>query len=709
MGNKTRAMKFLMAASVLLLFLAPFASAAGACSESQLGSVAYDSGRCLNRGFNNQQGSGYSACYHYLSQSACEIDCRGCQWEAEGGGGACWPLQPPAGDASTHDCSIWNDNEAACTARSASTYVAPYYGCLWAPGSWHGGGASCSVPAGGLGCTGNYEPNPPNSNCCVQAAPYCINDPNNPGTMVCAACIPEGSPTQCAGSGNGNCCQTPHAQVCDATLHVCVPPVNHPPADPLPSQIAAYPSNSIFYSTTGQAACTLNCPPNPMPSDPDPGDTVRMQYRWVRQRAGQPDYFTGWSADTPGIFSCGSACMAGDAVILQSQAFDSRATPAYSSIVPSSNSLTAVEPPPPAPIQACSAEFSGTLQLCAIAGVAMAALIALTYMFGEFFQNPKMLTWAKTEAMQLFVSLVIATVVIWAVGTFCTVQAVELKGMLNNNLPVLYSAHPDLTLYSAGINYLENLAGMALANVASIRYNLGAYEIRTTFTEYKCDGICLFTMSSTNEAAFGGETLNLAVTNNLLSTATISYFTAEFQYFTMLYIANGLFVSFLPLAIVIRSIPFMRQFGGALVGIIMALYILYPAMVVVDSYVAPGLAQATGATLYARDGISCGGHGEKVFSVMAGSPPSPQAYVTCLDSGAGLKQETELANSGTYRSDMTALAPSPLAASIKLNVLIFLASVFLPAINFIVIAALARDMTRFLGEEADISRLGQMV
>jgi hypothetical protein len=52
---------------------------------------------------------------------------------------------------------------------------------------------------------------------------------------------------------------------------------------------------------------------------------------------------------------------------------------------------------------------------------------------------------------------------------------------------------------------------------------------------------------------------------------------------------------------------------------------------------------------------------------------------------------------------------SPTVELLKTNVLIFLTSVFLPAINFIVIVGLARDISHFLGEEADISRLGQMV
>ena len=82
---------------------------------------------------------------------------------------------------------------------------------------------------------------------------------------------------------------------------------------------------------------------------------------------------------------------------------------------------------------------------------------------------------------------------------------------------------------------------------------------------------------------------------------------------------------------------------------------------------------------------------------------------------AHIRTEAGLDNTGSSETEMNHLDdPSGsvnegLANSIEVNALIFLSAIFLPAINFIVIAALARDLTHFLGEEADISRLGQMV
>ena len=386
-------------------------------------------------------------------------------------------------------------------------------------------------------------------------------------------------------------------------------------------------------------------------------------------------------------------------------------------------------------------QFNDVLLLSGIGALAMAALVALAYMFGEFFQNARALVWAKAEALQVFASLVVVLMVFFALSSFCDIRLEEVKNVFGlPNLPAVYEENPaysTLNIYEGGLLYLERLAGAGLAEISSLRYNLGAYEMRTSYSKFTCDEICMFSLSSVNEAVFGGETMNLAITNNLMGTATVAYLSAIFQYFAMLFIVKGLFIEFLPLAIVVRSVPFMRQFGGALVAIFLALYIMYPLMLVVDAFVAPGLARYAGyAPMYDRtagggdgcagtvvfydpgppeSGINCISEG------CSGSAPACSGYtnpLTCLGSGLGcswtgiITREDEMQDAaGTSEGSMRDLLShdTGLGGAIRVNVLIFLASVFLPALNFIVIAAVARDLSHFLGEEADVTRLGQMV
>ena len=342
-------------------------------------------------------------------------------------------------------------------------------------------------------------------------------------------------------------------------------------------------------------------------------------------------------------------------------------------------------------------EFDDILSLSALAAVGTGSLIVLGYMFGEFFQNPKLLTWAKTEALQIGVSLVVVIAILGALTGFCSL-AIGDTGRIFSALPAIYSGFEDKPMYDAGVIYLQNLMSLTHTNMMSLRYSLGAYEIRTTYTKMDCDKGCWISFVGSNIAVHSGESLLLAVANNLLSTATISYLSSLLQYFTLQYINNGIFVAFLPIAIVMRSMPFMRQFGGALVAIFISLYIMYPVMLGFDSIIASGMAGGGTIDLYRYGGCP----GSDLLRAQ-GRPPA----VNCHSDSDYDEMNMDLSIPQVLTGS---LPPTPpLDQQARASALIFLIAVFLPALNFIIIAAMARGVGQLLGEDVDISRLGQMV
>ncbi|VVC02620.1 Uncharacterised protein [Candidatus Burarchaeum australiense] len=580
------------------------------------------------------------------------------------------------------NCSDYGANQTMCQAL----------GCTWNPTPCAGQQCAadsdccvrqpyCTDPGIGIwGCAEDWECEAEQANStCDLATGFCVFH------NVCGACIAQGSGSCSPEGAQGNCCAglTCSSGVCR---------LNQAPAQPAAPIISA---SSPPLAPGGGVECTQNCPPAAIPADPETGAPAAMQYLWHVN--GVPRGL--WGA-TPGTFSC-IGCIPLDAVTLHSRAcsVNSRCSPeAVSNQVAVQGTGAAGE------MFCATGQFNGILQLCALAGLGMIAIVAIAYMAGESLSNARVLTWAKAEALQVFASLVVVAVIFWVMAVMCDVRIDEVGALTGASIPEIYSganAAQNLNFFNGSMVYLENLAGAGLSNIASLRYNLGAYEIRTSFNRYVCgDDTCLLSLSSTNEGVFAGETFDLAITNNLLGLATVSYLSATFMYFTLLYIINGLFIQFLPIAIVMRSVPFMRQFGGALIAIFVSLYLMYPAMLVADSFVVRGFTYFSGgASIIDRTdgGGGCGG-----MDVFGGAVSCTQGR-----SESDLDRTRPLPSEGSIRDLLPAGAP--LDAPIKFNTLIFLSSVFLPAVNFIVIAALARDLSRFLGEEADISRLGQMV
>ncbi|MBI4399550.1 hypothetical protein HY570_02265, partial [Candidatus Micrarchaeota archaeon] len=97
--------------------------------------------------------------------------------------------------------------------------------------------------------------------------------------------------------------------------------------------------------------------------------------------------------------------------------------------------------------------------------------------------------------------------------------------------------------------------------------------------------------------------------------------------------------------IMMRSLPFLRGFGGALISISLGLFIFYPFMLVLD------------ALLF-----------------------------------------LPLYNNLTITDPLLTRASA-----------LFIAAVFLPALNFVIISAFTRELSHLFGGDVDVSKLSQMI
>ncbi|VVC02624.1 Uncharacterised protein [Candidatus Burarchaeum australiense] len=228
------------------------------------------------------------------------------------------------------------DNNAPCLDEQPGAYcnVAAHQ-CVF-----HNECSNC-IPLGGSGCS----PNGVQGNCCAN--------------LVCAggtcACRMEGE--TCSGAGQGNCCSSLRciSSVCRA---------NRAPARPDAPVIQP---GTIL--TGGTVACALNCPPDPLPVDPD-SDPVAMGYQWYVDAANA----TAWGSETS--YAC-SGCSVGSAITMRSRACDSRGACNVSDF---SNQALVVEPPAPPPPGPMDVRYM------ILALIAAFSILALAYMATYLFE-----------------------------------------------------------------------------------------------------------------------------------------------------------------------------------------------------------------------------------------------------------------------------------------------------------------------------------
>ena len=345
----------------------------------------------------------------------------------------------------------------------------------------------------------------------------------------------------------------------------------------------------------------------------------------------------------------------------------------------------------------CNDEGMNELALLSFFALLAASLfVALAYMLGKAIESPRISTWCKTEVWQVFASAIIVVGIYAALTLFCVATPAQIgpialgleEGDYENVMQRSFGDGQD-GMYDATQIYLENLASYAKGVVTAVRYNMGAYELRSGVQQYQCEVFCLLAGAGTSFAPKGGEASHISLLGNLLSISTIALLSILFQLFLLLYIKGGMFLVFLPLAIVVRSLPFMRGFGGAMIALVLALYMMYPVMLYVDGLVFPNAAAQIMPALPNRI------VGEQYISPLLGSVQFGRSGENALERNAYAEWENRELD----------VVPD----IIRLVAILFIAGVFAPALNFIVIAAVAREISRVLGEEVDISRLGQML
>jgi len=322
------------------------------------------------------------------------------------------------------------------------------------------------------------------------------------------------------------------------------------------------------------------------------------------------------------------------------------------------------------------------LPLSLVASFTTAMVIAVTYILSQAMANPKMSLWAKTEAVQLVVSVGTVFLLITTMNTFCTLKMDEVASLFG-----LTSS--SVSIYSAAQDYLALAGEFSIKALAVCRYHLQAYNVMSALNAFECEfggGIgCLFGYSGTNVQPMGGYGAHQAAMNIFFNSAIMSVMSALNFLFILQFVYKGFVLMFLPLGIFMRAVPYMRTFGALLIAVTLAFLVVYPLLL-------------------------------SVFYLMKDAllewPPSMTDYVDespFNDESAGVQSmEAAVAGTDAIWDNYFPNGDNPPGA-IAFAAYAFIAAVFLPTAALLGTIGSIVYLTRLYGEEIDLSRIVQMV
>jgi hypothetical protein len=183
------------------------------------------------------------------------------------------------------------------------------------------------------------------------------------------------------------------------------------------------------------------------------------------------------------------------------------------------------------------------LPLLAIATIATSILIALSFMLGRAIANPKLTLWAKTEFLQLFVSVASVFFIFITINTFCAINMGEVASFFTD----VTAVEEDLSVYGAAQEYLTEAALYSHNAMTVVRYHLEAYTVLSFLNAFMCDfalgpiGLgCLFGYSGSTVLPIGGYGAYVAALNIFYNSTIMAHFSALNFLFILLFVYKGL-------------------------------------------------------------------------------------------------------------------------------------------------------------------------
>lgn len=352
---------------------------------------------------------------------------------------------------------------------------------------------------------------------------------------------------------------------------------------------------------------------------------------------------------------------------------------------------------PGATLAACGQPAGCVWKWTSILGVglmAMALVLVLAYMLGEALAMPRLLDWAKTEALQLVLSLLLFVLILWLVNTECSLKMGWLLRWSGLGGDVVTGS---MTPMEAGQAYLAWGAEQTHETVAFLRRDMGALNMRATYNTFESQ--MLIGNNGYSLSTWSGDWTVLGTMGMMLNLNTGFVIALLLQLFSLQFFASacGLFALFVPIGLLLRSVPFMRGVGGSLVAIGVGFYIFYPMILAMLGLMLPPLYHGAYGAYW--DNWSVEQINADEFSLTG------KSIADYINTYPAMRVRPDPGGDDADHRD----EPVDLAVYFGMSAMNFVRAILLPSAGLVVAVSFVRDLSALFGEEVDAGRLIQMV
>ena len=208
----------------------------------------------------------------------------------------------------------------------------------------------------------------------------------------------------------------------------------------------------------------------------------------------------------------------------------------------------------------------------------MGAVIIIIYMLSKSTNSVSSNVWAKIELGELGVSLILVLVAFSIVSFACEMDTTFITALTTGT-----EVGTTSNLYDGAMDYIYSAKVYCYNLMVMFRYNLGVAEIRQSQNVWKLKSIMFGGGISESFPLFAGEQPLIGMFSTGLNLGTMYYLNMAFMEYLLLYFwESDVFLLLFPLGIILRTIPIIRKFGGALIAISLGIFILLPFTLVLN-------------------------------------------------------------------------------------------------------------------------------